>query len=537
MATPANLDAFIPRDDFFAASPERSQYGEPIEFGMLDLEVNIGKLLRKPDFQRETAAWDPKRIAQFIKSFAEEELIPAVIFWSSPTTGNIYVVDGAHRLSALLAWLYDDYGDKKRSQEYFDFRPSLDQLEAADEARRLVNQYVGPYREIIEATKEKNSLQKFIDLEPHVSRRRIPIQWLKAANAQKAEDSFFRINLQSVSLDKTEQLLIKSRKLALAVSTRGIVRGGAGHKYWDKFPEPTRTKIVTYAKDIHDILFLPPLDPPVRTLELPIAGQPYGGNGMRLTMELVQFANTKSGKASAMPDEDGTKTLGALQRTWSVAVRMCGSDAASLGLHPVVYVYSHATGKHLPSAFMALARWITDLDSRKNLSQFCAMRKDFEEFLVGNEAISREIVSQQGSRGRAVPTLIAYYQFLFDRLSEGLSKDEIEFALSGDQKLKGFLAISKAELQLEHGVDFSPEVKSQGFIKEALGGSIRCVICEARLYPSRFNSEHKKDKKLGGIGSPENHGLAHYYCNSNKEQILAAKAEYKSAMVRGGNLI
>jgi len=103
MATPANLDAFIPREDFSAESAQPTPFDEPKEVGLFELKHSLSSLLRKPDFQRETAAWEPERIKEFIKSFAEGDLIPSVIFWGNPKTGKIFVVDGAHRISALLA--------------------------------------------------------------------------------------------------------------------------------------------------------------------------------------------------------------------------------------------------------------------------------------------------------------------------------------------------------------------------------------------------------------------------------------------------
>lgn len=65
--------------------------------------------LRKPDFQRETNEWDAKKIAEFIESFINGELIPAIILWRN-NAGLYFDIDGAHRLSALISWIKDDYG-------------------------------------------------------------------------------------------------------------------------------------------------------------------------------------------------------------------------------------------------------------------------------------------------------------------------------------------------------------------------------------------------------------------------------------------
>src|SRR5437870_3153887 len=78
------LDAMIPREDF-----AREREGEGKEF-VLDLfsgfpianlaqEAPIIKLLRKPDFQRETNHWTPEQVATFIGSFLDNEVIPSLI--------------------------------------------------------------------------------------------------------------------------------------------------------------------------------------------------------------------------------------------------------------------------------------------------------------------------------------------------------------------------------------------------------------------------------------------------------------------------
>ncbi len=113
-----NLDALIPREDFAVD-------GGPIT-GTPDQTISIHHLynnsffvssLRKPDFQRETANWTPQKIVELIAAFLDGDLIPAIILWRAGQ--YVFVIDGAHRLSAMLAWIYDDYGDRNRSLSHF----------------------------------------------------------------------------------------------------------------------------------------------------------------------------------------------------------------------------------------------------------------------------------------------------------------------------------------------------------------------------------------------------------------------------------
>ena len=105
-----NLDALIPREDFAVnEGNSTSQFGQTLQIRDLEKGSFFYPVLRKPDFQRETADWAPERIASFIESYIDGDLIPAIILWQAGS--NIFVIDGGHRLSALIAWVHDDYGD------------------------------------------------------------------------------------------------------------------------------------------------------------------------------------------------------------------------------------------------------------------------------------------------------------------------------------------------------------------------------------------------------------------------------------------
>ena len=53
----------------------------------------------------------------FVASFLDNEVIPSLILWKAPA--YMFVIDGGHRLSALRAWMEDDYGDKAISLAFY----------------------------------------------------------------------------------------------------------------------------------------------------------------------------------------------------------------------------------------------------------------------------------------------------------------------------------------------------------------------------------------------------------------------------------
>lgn len=119
-----NLDALLVREDFESLEPGVLANQSPqrdVSLRLPDLApTGISReALRKPDFQRETAYWTARAIAEFVHSFVSGDFVPSIIGWRNPITGNIFVIDGAHRLSALIAWVEDDYGDGVRSLAFF----------------------------------------------------------------------------------------------------------------------------------------------------------------------------------------------------------------------------------------------------------------------------------------------------------------------------------------------------------------------------------------------------------------------------------
>jgi Protein of unknown function DUF262/HNH endonuclease len=522
MAAPANLDAFLRREDFFAESDtNKSQQEEFSEIGLTDLKETFLGMMRKPDFQRTTAAWDPRRVMQFIKSFSEGDLIPGLIFWNSPTTGNILVVDGAHRISALMAWIHDDYGDKRISQEFLGFQQNKEQSDAAKTTRKLIDSKVGPFAAIWGALENPNAKQRYKELAPNVKKRRLPVQWVRG-DAEKVTESFFRINLQGVQLDKTEQKLIRGRMEPNAISTRAIVQCGEGHHYWKDFAEADATKTVERAKEIHKLLFSPPLEHPVKTLHLPIGGKAYAGTAMEVTLELVEFANRKPAFGAV-----GPVTVDTLQKTWRILSKINGMDSACLGLHPAVYFYSHATGKHQPSALMAVVKCICEM-SDQQIENFTLVRKQFEDFLIANARILGDAIGRRGSRGRAVPTLIDYYNLVFAELSSGSAESQIYKAMLNNHRLAPF-SVKLPDFN-EYGPNFSAEVKSFALITDALTGAPICKICGARYHPDSVNIDHVKTKEEGGTGSPDNARATHVYCNANRKRLepLIASRQQRS---------
>jgi len=509
MAIPANLDAFLPREDF-NADGNRSPINEFGEMGLTELREQWVHVLRKPDFQRTTDDWNAEQIMQFIKSFAEGDVIPGVIFWASPRTGNILVIDGAHRISSMLAWIFDDYGDGERSRKFIGYQENADQMAAAKSTREAVRDNIGTFKEISAAATNPRAQKRVKDLAASMVAMRFKIQWLHA-DARKAEESFYRINLRSVALNKTEIKLIRDRDKPNPIATRAIVQNGEGHPYWQRFPQNHIQDTVRIAKQVHTLLFDPPLKDHIKTAHLPIGGKAYAGTAMEIALELVEFANKKPIRGRV-----AEKTVLALQNTKSILSRINGSDNGCLGLHPAVYFYSHATGKHQLAALMAIVKWIEGFDKNR-FKDFTSVRKHFEDFLILNARALGETVSARGSKGRSVKTLISYYELVLNELLKGGNPKTILDEMRKQPKLFPF-AENLPDFN-EYGAEFSRETKSAVFLADALNGAPLCRVCGARYQPDSVNADHEIPKSQGGTGNPKNMKPTHYYCNGGKTAL------------------
>lgn len=117
MSLKLNLDALIPREDFEVLEQQvHVPTTDSLQIQQLEKKSFFYPVLRKPDFQRETSDWTVDKVGDFIVSFLDGDLIPATILWRS--SSFIFVIDGAHRLSALLSWVNDDYGDGNLSSAF-----------------------------------------------------------------------------------------------------------------------------------------------------------------------------------------------------------------------------------------------------------------------------------------------------------------------------------------------------------------------------------------------------------------------------------
>ncbi|MGA3161225.1 MAG: DUF262 domain-containing protein [Terracidiphilus sp.] len=525
MAKRVDLDAMIPREDFaIEQQPYTLDLMSDFPIRHLEMEAPVRKLLRKPDFQRETNHWTPEQVATFIESFVDSEVIPSLILWKAPR--YIFVIDGGHRLSALRAWMENDYGDQKISQEFYKSEISVVQKERAIRTRKLVEERVGRYTDLIKSVDSSSVPEKNRTRAQVLATRALALQWI-TGDAKVAESSFFKINSQGTPLDDTEKLLISNRHKPIAISARAILRAGTGHKYWSAFTPEYIKRIENVTSAFHEKIFKPEATEPLKTLELPLGGSVSPVDALGLLIDFLTISGTrdKNGKAidKYEDDKDGSLTVSVLKNGLQVLNRMAGNQAASLGLHPAVYFYNER-GKYSRFLFLGMTAVIQE-KLRNNDSgffkDFTTARRRLEQFLVDNKSLIG-IILQNLSKGQRVPKMKDLFEFLVAELKDPKKEIKLEDAIAR-LGLRGRILDVNVIQTTPH---ISDDTKSMVYVKEAIQNALRCPVCGGLLDPNKSVSyDHIEPKRKGGTGDPTNVQLAHPYCNTGYKESQAAIEE------------
>jgi hypothetical protein len=553
-----NLDALIRREDFEPSTDVTESGSRDLIFKIEELKVNRNyyNLLRKPDFQRTTDNWDPELIVDFVKSFLDYELIPTMILWHSPT-GDVFVIDGAHRISALIAWVNNDYGNGPISQKFFGYDIPEIQKQLDKKTRDLMESEVGSFESLLhyalnpEETDNKDKVRRGKAITTRVPE----IQQLNG-NAETAEKSFLKINSNPTVIDPVELQVIEARRKPNAIATRALIRAGKGHKYWAAFGEENSKRIETLAAQTHRLLFGEIEEIKTQSADIPRAGQAYSSDAFKMVLDIVNvFSNItdamwhKPKKATSRrkvlavtpleDDIDGTSTIQCLENVKAVGELIGGGPeiSRSIGLDPAVYFYG-ATGKFHSAALIAALRFASEIQQDDRLFSFTSVRELFEEFLIRNKSFINQLWYIKGARLRSVNAIVTIYKMVMDKLLQSqkadcvFSDDEIIDYLRTEPQLEqlkkdDLAGDAKDDPNKTKRTRFSKSAQTVAVINEILATRSRCRICKARMAPYHRSKDHIIREKDGGKGTLDNLQFTHPYCNTGykqKSEHLAEKA-------------
>jgi hypothetical protein len=540
-----NLDALIlrqpfPPDDTFSGKNPSLKL-EELHRGRMFFQV-----LRKPEFQRDTSNWSPDMIYEFVRTFLDGGLIPAVIMWHSKNTNNTYIIDGAHRLSALIAYANDDYGDGEISRKAWGDSVPRAQAKLHLTTKTLIDNRIGSFAQL-----SGIAMDLALTDDP-VKRRRagaittipLPIQTVDG-DTQLAEESFYRINSSAVEIDPTELDVIRARNKPNAIATRAIIFAGKGHRYWQQLPNAA--EIEKKANDVHKLLFgdLGEIGP--QSPDIPRGGQPYSNDAFKMVLDIVNVFNDispamwshryaespirKKKVASVVElgdDADGTATMAFLKNIETIARLAVGpaEHPESLGLEQGIYSYGNS-GRFIPAAYIASFRFAQELTQNKQLIAFTLVRSKFEDFLYNHKGLLNLLTHSKGSRTRSLESILKLHRTVFDAMRDGKTDDEIMSTLEADPTFKGISnMVASGEDSQPQRKRFSPTAVRAKVIDELVRSRSRCTVCGARLPPSARSKDHATKVEQGGLGTFDNLNFTHPYCNSARDSIEAAKSPH-----------
>lgn len=514
MAKRVVLDAMIKRADFaHQAESVNVELSNTLKLADISGASPMSKFLRKPDFQRETNHWSPTQVAGLIKSFVSGELIPALILWKSESF--VFVIDGGHRLSALKAWIENDYGDNATSFAFYSQNIPPDQKNVANATRRLVEKEVGRYSDFFSLSEDQlaQSPEKAATHSTIFSRS-LHVQWIQG-NQEVAESSFFKINSQGTVLDQTEELLLKNRRKSYAIAARSIVRAGTGHKYWSKFSTETQEEIESHALKQNDLYFQPNATEPIKTLDLPLGGTHSPVDALKTLIDIftmIDGAPDTKKKISALSDDsDGSETIQLLKRSYRVAARMSGNDHGSLGLHPAVYFYTER-GKHSRFLFLGVVKTIADAirnNDKQWFKDFTATRGKLEDILIDRKSLINQGLANVNSSQR-IDRISDLFRYLVKTLKNQEAADD-----TGILKALGLEGAAGNLKIIDAPTGFTTDVKSAAFLQASISTAPRCPICSGLLHFVKSASyDHVQPVSAGGNGKVDNAQIVHPYCNT-----------------------
>ena len=506
-----NIDAIIPREDFEVEenqSPGKKKETISIEDIKSDSFFFIN--VRKPDFQRETNEWDEDKVTQFIQSFISGDLIPAIILWRS-SGGYLFVIDGSHRLSSLAAWVNDDYGDGDITKMFYDGLIPDEQLEIADKTRKLIASTIGAYKDYKLALLHPNKVKsEIVANAKNLGALAIQLQWVEG-DSRKAENSFFKINQQAAPIDKTELRLLKTRRYPNSIAARAILRSGKGHKYWSKFSVDVQTEIQDLASQINTILFIPKLDTPIKTLDIPIGGKQYAAQTLPLILDFINISNNINLKDDIQDDELGNETIRLLKKTLKISRLVNSNHPSSLGLHPVIYFYSK-DGRHKPALFYAIIKFIIELNDKNKINDFIEIREALENIIWNSDYLIQQINRKYRSAFNSYPHVANFLLKSVKFLKLGLKENQVIEKLIESEF--DYLVVERPELETTENKDFNKNRKSAVYILDAVKSAPKCKICDGLVHRNSISIDHIERKEDGGLGTIDNGQLSHPYCNT-----------------------
>ncbi len=555
---------YLPTEEAEEKAQSRPSAYDP-QLRYSDIQSEWFKQIRKPDFQRETNAWSPNQCLEFLHSVVNGHIIPSLILWRSSENGLIYVLDGAHRLSVMRAWMLDDWGDQ--AGHYYDRRDKKKIIQISTETRSLVNSVIGSFEDYANSRKELDKIVKEgkAPMKEMTKKRfnqstfysdvvagnmTLFVQW-EQGDYESAEQSFLRINRQGQPLDPWEATLIEYRKSSYSRCIMSIANGGQKGHYWPE--ESLDEKLINIIKDFPEIskqilqgLFVPPFQLPIKDLNVPTVVAPAYFQKHVYLLELIpllvdrEIASEKEDQIkwferdiSDDPDvvvNNAKKILETLFERIEHLVTFT-HNSKSLSVVPLFYWYNHR-GQYIRGLLYGFLYWLFS-GSNKEVNQrklaFSAIRDRFELVIFNFKSEIAEYHGKAGAGLKAVKSMAKFYQNLVDALAKTIDI-EVDSPHFEEMILNILQGQRKKRSNPKRNRSITKRDKTQVNIRELFESSTRCHICGGivNLQYGGIQYDHVEDYAKSNITDSEGLKPTHPFCNRQKNEIKKLRENHSS---------
>lgn len=449
-----------------------------------------------------------------VESFVNDELVPAIILWRNQG-GYIFVIDGAHRLSSLGAWINDDYGDGQISISYYGNYISDEQRKVAENTRKLVNQRVGSFKEIEAISRNRLSTENDLknEMAKNLGALAIQLQWVDG-NASKAEDSFLKINQSATKISDAELDLIRNREHSYAIAARAIVRAGKGYKYWSAYSDGEQENIVELSKKIHQLMFGVGNINMDDINSLPIGGPLNSSLTLDVVTQTVRICNGLDRRVKTNVG-DAKEVIEYLRNTLRILQYINSKEQFSLGVHPFVYFYS-GIGKHKIGSYYGFLMFVKELIDKKKIDDFIKTRGKFEEVIYQYNFLVQQIIRKDRQSKRAYVSIKDYFVLLMEVILKhsDYSNEIIVEEIKKNDKFKYLQTEIVDNEEAAVKSNFSRGKKQQIKMSTFVESLPKCPICGGYICSNSVSIDHIQRKQDGGTNAIENGQVTHLYCNT-----------------------
>lgn len=513
-----------------------SMQRDNFEVALTDFEKHpIIKCLFKADNQRSTECWSVQEIANFIEDCTEDQNINLCILYWKDIHGNIYIIDGAHRLSCIYAWINRYFADEQVTQA-----PNFNYPQKQD--IRYLRNYLGDLADFQKICTDAEFAEKKSKLgDIKISFRQV------LGTPEDARRVFQSINSDTKRLDKYEEYHLRNRGSDAYYAIYACCYINDNKSNLEELQYTRLNELIELGERIHQLLFSTIL----------LDNEMSHGKKIGLVNELMniiagdQIHNIMSLNQGERVENLMSHLLTILCR---IATPVKNAGVPSLGLHPYLYFYKDQ--RFQITSFLAWFSIVYEIhESRMQIHHRKISFKDFTrvrrsiEFLIANFPVATtETVGKFGSGIKGYDRLqIVYNAFICLSLEMEVDFDDEKclntFILSMS---KSFKYINFNEFYVERflgGYDdavvknvvgyvesISPISRSKPKAFSALTKSLLkhnfvvgnhnfCLICDGLIYLDSTESDHRIAKAVGGQGVLENGLLVHPICNRMKSDL------------------